>query len=560
MRLRSRRPRVLLAVCVGVSVVETLFVASFLPASSLALATQASAPPPFDLFHDLRWIVVYHESWLGFALELLALLVVRSAVLTLVVRAAWPLDVTLEPIAATARRSAIYVVVVSLLLAPWVGLMFAMAVVSLSWMFFVAVPVVLMLSVLVAGGAIDGSWWRRVVSRRVVGIVVLGFVAITGFGSVLATCPSWLQLPVAALAGLVNAWLWVQLVDAVLHAPVTTWRVPVVPVGVAGVFAVVIVGTVAGFALARHPVARLVAPPAGAATEWRPSTAVGRATPLLVVTGFNTEWDGVAKQAVRLDVPQRRFSYRGMADGHPQPYRRDDTHRSLRHLAHELAAQVDAYHRVTHRPVTLVAESEGALLAKAYLAGTPHAPIDHLVVVSPLIDLGRVYYPPADAEGWGVFGKLEMEGLSWALSGLSPVDVTPDTPFLRSIVDDAPAFHELMTCPLPGIRQAAILPLDTGVAAPAPRRIGIPYVVVPHFHGGMLDDAATAKVVRQVLDGRPLDDAAGWSFTEGVVQAGASAWQVPSLAADVNDAWVDEPGGHGCGAVRTHLRAWLRAG
>jgi hypothetical protein len=303
----------------------------------------------------------------------------------------------------------------------------------------------------------------------------------------------------------------------------------------------------------------LVEPPAGAATEWSPTTARGRATPLLVVTGFNTEWDGVAKQAVHLAVPQRRFSYRGVADGHPLPYARDDTHRSLRTLALELAAQVDAYHRDTGRPVTLVAESEGALLAKAYLAGTPDAPVDHLVVVSPLIDPGRVYYPPAGEEGWGVFGKLEMDGLAWALGGLSPVDVTPDTPFLRSIVDDAPAFHELMECGLPGVRQAAILPLDTGVSAPAPRHIGIPFVVVPGFHGGMLDDASTAAVVRDVLDGRAVTDHDGWSFTEGVVQAGASAWQVPSLATDVNEAWSDAPGDHDCGSVRAHLRAWLRA-
>jgi len=558
MPFRSARSRLLVALCVVSSVTETLLVAAFLPRSSLALATQATAPPPFDLFHDLRWLVVYHESWLGFASELVAFVVLRGALLTVLVRAAWPTDRPLEPLAVTARRSVLYVVVVTLLLTPWVGLMFAMAVVSLSWLFFVAVPVVLMLSVLVAGGAVDGSWWRRVVTMRVVGLVVLTFVAITAFGSVLATCPPFWRIPVAALAGVVNAWLWLELAAAVLRAPASTRRVPVVPLAVTGVFVVVIVGTVAGFAWSHHPVTRFVAPPAEAATEWSPERAGARGAPLLVVTGFNTQWDGVASQSVHLDVPQRRFSYRGTADGHPLPYARDDTHRSLRDLARELGAQVDAYHRDTGRPITLVAESEGALLAKAYVASTPDAPVDGLVEVSPLIDPGRVYYPPGDTEGWGVFGKLEMDGLSWALSGLSPVDVTPDTPFLRSIVDDAPAFHDLMTCPIPGVRQAAILPLDTGVSAPAPLRIGIPFVVVPGFHGGMLDDASTAAVVRDVLAGRAVTDDDGWSFTEGVVQAGASAWQVPSLAADVNDAWAGEPGGHDCGAVRAHLRAWLR--
>ncbi len=554
-RLRGRRW--LVAVCVGVAVGETLLVSSLLSASSVALATQASAPPPFDLFHDLRWLVVYHESWFGFAFELLLVLLLRSVLLTVLVRAAWPRDVVPEPLAVTARRSAIYVVVVSLLLAPWVGLMFAMAVVSLSWLFFVAVPVVLMLAVLVAGGAIRSSWWRGPVSWPVAGVVVLSFVAITGFGSVLSTCPAGWRLPVAAVAGLVNAWLWVRLVRAVVVRPVTRLRVPVVPVGVAGVFALVIVGTVAGFVFSSHPVTRLVAPAAEAATEWTPAAVATATTPLMVVTGFNTQWDGVPSQSVHLAVPQRRFSYRGFDDDRPLPYGRDDTHRSIRALVGELRRQVDAYHRDTDEPITLVAESEGALLAKAYVAATPHAPVRNLVVVSPLVEPGRVYYPPADGEGWGVFGRFEMEGLSWALGGLSPVAITPDTPFLRSIVDDAPAYNTLMSCPLPGVRQAAVLPLDTGVSAPAPRRIGIPFTVVPGFHGGMLDDASTAAVVERVLEGRPVQEHEGWSLTEGVIQAGASAWQVPALATDVNHEWDREPAEGDCAAVRRHLQSSL---
>ena len=249
-----------------------------------------------------------------------------------------------------------------------------------------------------------------------------------------------------------------------------------------------------------------------------------------------------------------------MADGHPLPYDRADTHRSLRVLARELGEQVDAYHRATGQAITLVAESEGALLAKVYVAGTPDAPVRNLVLVSPLVDPGRVYYPPSGAEGWGVFGKLEMDGLSWALGGLSPVDVTPDTPFLRSIVDQAPTLHRLMSCALPGVRQAAVLPLDTGVSAPAPRVIGIPFTVVPGFHGGMLDDASTATVVATVVGGGRVEDHSGWSFTEDVIQAGASAWQVPALAVDLNEAWAGEPDGHDCAAVRAHLRAWMARG
>ena len=43
--------------------VETLVVRTVGPSDGAALAPQVSAPPPFDLFHDLRWISVYHNSW-----------------------------------------------------------------------------------------------------------------------------------------------------------------------------------------------------------------------------------------------------------------------------------------------------------------------------------------------------------------------------------------------------------------------------------------------------------------------------------------------------------------
>jgi hypothetical protein len=554
-RLRGRSR--LIGICVGASVLETLLVGAIAP-TALGLAMQSSAPPPFDVFHDLRWLVVYHQTWLGFALELAGFVVVRSALITVLVRCAWPRNVPREPLAVTLRRSVIYVVVVTVLLAPWVGLMFALAVVSLSWLFFVAVPVVLMLAMLVAGGAVSGEAWRRTISWRTVGIVMLAFFAVTGFASVITTCsPAW-RLPVAALAGVANAWLWVRLVAAVLLPRAVPRLVPVAPIGIAAVFALVIGGTVAGFELSSHRMAQLAVATAAASTgrDWKPSLGSSE-TPLMVVTGFNTEWHGAASQFVRLDLPQRRFSYRGAVDGSPLPYTRDDTHRSLRDLARDLRAQVDAYHRVTGEPITIVAESEGALLAKAYLAATPRAPVRNLVVLSPLVEPGRVYYPRSGDEGWGAFGGLELEGLAWALGGLSPVDVTPDTPFLRSIVDDAPVFRGLMSCALPGVRQAAVLPLDTGVSTPAPDALGIPFTVVPAFHGGMLDDATTASVVARVISGRAPPGDEGWSLAEDVIRSGASAWQVPGLARDVNAAWSRDPSADDCSAIRVHLQEWI---
>ena len=552
MRRRGR----LVALCAGAAVVETVLVGALAPASSLGLATQVTAPPPFGVFHDLRWIVVYHESWLGLALELLAFVMFRSVVTTLCLRAAWPHDLPPEPLAVTIRRSVLFTAAVGLLLAPWAALTFALAIVSLSWLFFVAIPVVLMLALFVHGGAVTGTWWRRTLSLRSIGWVLSAFVALSAFGSVLTTCPPWARLPVAFAAGVVNAWLWVRVVDAVLHRPRAPRRAPVAPVGVAAVLALVVGGTAVGFALSTKPSLRFVTT-ADAATEWSPPLAAG-GTPLVVITGFDTKWDGRARRYVAVDLPQWRFSYRGSAYGAPLPYRADDTHRGLEVLVRNLARQVDIYHRATGRELTLVAESEGALVARAYLAAYPHAPVRNLVSLSPLVAPGRVYYPTVGDEGWGAGGALAMEGFAWALGGVSPVHVTPDTPFLRSIVDQAPALRALMSCRVPNVHEIAVLPLDSGVSAPAPQTIGVRYTVIPAFHGGMLDDASTAAIVRRVVAGRAVPRDEGWTLAEEVIQAGASAWQVPQLSTSINDAWHGAPSSGDCRAIRAHLERTFR--
>ncbi len=341
-RLRSHRS--LVVVCTAAAVVEALLVSAFAPTSSLGLATQVTAPPPFGVFHDLRWIVVYHESWIGLACELLAFVVVRSLLTAVCLRAAWPHDIGPEPWAVTIRRSVLFTVIVGVLLAPWAALMFALAVVSLSWLFFVAIPVVLMLALLVHGGAVTGSWWRRTLSARSLGWVLVAFVALSVFGSIMTTCPVWARVPVAALAGCANAWLWLHVVDAVLHRRRIPRAFPVAPVGIAG--------------------------------------------------------------------------------------------------AH--------------------------------------------------------------------------------------------------------------------VRQLAVLPLDTGVSAPSPSSFRIPYTVVPAFHGGMLDDETTASVVtRTVADKRvPIDD--GWSLAEDVIQAGASAWQVPQLTSGINASWSHAPDPDNCRAIRAYLQHQMR--
>ena len=272
-------------------------------------------------------------------------------------------------------------------------------------------------------------------------------------------------------------------------------RRPFVLVALGAVLALVIGGTAIGFAVST------------AVESGRTPIPVARSStgpPVLVVKGFNSKWDGITRQWVRGDFRIRRFSYRGLdAAGEPRPYDRDDTHQSLRDLAREMRAQVDAFRRATGQPVGIVAESEGSLVALAYLTATPRAPVRSLVVLSPLLDPGRVYYPPSGSGGWGLAAGTVLDGISAIVGDLGPVDVSSDTPLFRSIVAEGPALRGLLRCPAPGVRELAVLPIDSGVSAPSPPHIAIPYTVRPAFHGGLLGDDTTANLVERTLQGTP---------------------------------------------------------
>src|SRR4029079_16396859 len=123
------------------------------------------------------------------------------------------------------------------------------------------------------------------------------------------------------------------------------------------------------------------------------------------------------------------------------------THQSLRDLAREMRTQVDAFHDVTGEPVGIVAESEGSLVALAYIAATPHAPVRSPVVLSPLLDPGLVYYPRSGDSGWGLAAGAVLDGISDVVGDLGPVQVSSDTALFRSIVSEGPALRGLLRCP-----------------------------------------------------------------------------------------------------------------
>ena len=550
-RARLRDRPVLVVAAVGLAVGELAIVSLLGPHTALASAPQVSAPAPFDVFHDLRWLVVYVPSWLAFVLALAGFFLARTVVTAVLVANAWPTAVVRPEMRELLRRAAWSTAILTLILVPWVVVLFATAVFSLSYLWIVAVPVVVMISLVVHQSAVTTQWWRLRPRWATIGPILAAFSALTVTGALIASAGPWWRLPLAFVAGAVNAWCWLRVTHAVAGQPVPSQGHPFVVVGLTGILVLVLGGAAVGFAVA-EAVERARAPIPIARVD-----ATG--PPVLVVKGFNSKWNGTTLQWVSGNFRIRRFSYLGLdARGRPRPYGRDATHRSVRALAHLLEAQVDAFHADTGEDIGIVAESEGALVALTYLLGTPDAPVRSIVVLSPLPEPGRVSYPAPGRVGWGVAAGAALNVTAAVVDALSPVEVRADTPLFRSMVEDAPLFQGLMRCRVPGVHELVVLPFDTGLAAPLPASIDVPAIVRPGFHGGLLGDDRSEQLVRRVLRGRDVSGASRWKTTERVVQALASPWQVPSLTKSLEPSWRDLPDPDDCPAVRRALHEYLQ--
>jgi hypothetical protein len=534
--------RRLVTLCVGLAALEAGILELLHAGWAAGMAPQVVAPAPFGVFHDLRWLVVYHRSLPAFCVELVALLLFRSALDTLLVREAWPADQPRPPFLRAWSRTLLFTIVAAILLAPWVVLLFGLAVVSLSWLFFSAIPPMLAVALLTNGGAVSTDWWRRTVPLRAVGWIALTFVAMSACGGLVSHDRGGWAVPVAAAGGLFNAWAWNGVVGAMTSERRSRRFAPVAPAALVFLLAVVAGGTEIGFAVttARAHDQRVRAREAAGAP--RPDAG----TPVLVASGFGTRWDGTSGPWLAGPFDEERFSYKGLdGTGRPLAYDPSDTSASLTTLDAEMATQVNALALRDHRKVSIVAASEGTLVAETYLARNRSAPVDQVVLLSPLVTPGRVYYPPPGTDGWGVVGREGLAALSGALGGLSPLHVSPGTPLFRSIETDAPVIQSLLACPPSGVHLAAVEPVADAVASPDDPDPEVPTVVVPAFHSGTLGDPNADVAVTDILENKPLPGSGGWSTFEHVLRPVSAVWGVPQLAASVNPAWSSRSGSCG---------------
>src|SRR5207302_5397008 len=86
----------LIALCAGANLLEATLVLSFVPGRALSLSPQASAVASFGVFHDLRWLSVYSNSWAAAGAEISAAIALRALLIAMAVRWAWP-DVAARP-------------------------------------------------------------------------------------------------------------------------------------------------------------------------------------------------------------------------------------------------------------------------------------------------------------------------------------------------------------------------------------------------------------------------------------------------------------------------------
>jgi hypothetical protein len=513
-----------------------------------AIALQASAPSPWGQFHDLRWLLVFNDSWLTLALGAVGLVCARSLLDTFVVRQLRPgrREFLRDALSEAAFTSAMLV-----LLLPWAVMGFGVGVVPISWLFFTSLPPVFAIALASGHGSATPQWWHRVPPRGAVAWTAATFAAASLGGLATESAPSWAWVPIAAAAGLFYARAWRGVVSAVARPRGRQRWVPLTPALGVGMLAVAVSGAAIAFAVvgSRRPPAPLAAAPAS--PPRRGSTAV------LVASGFDSVLSAATPTptfGLGPGFDAVRFSYRGVgAGGQPLDYGAADTHASLRHLARLMAAQVGSLYRSTDRPVDVVAESEGALVARVFLAAYPHAPVSRVVLLSPLDQPGRVYYPPGGGQGFGVATGRVLEGVTDLLAGISPIHLRADSPFLRSVVGEAPGLRGLLSCPT---RPAEDLlePLADALADPASPGPAVPAVVVAAFHGGLLTNPQAQRDVGLLLRGRRVAPDGALDAAETVLRGAAAGWQAPTLPLALYTASPDHPS---CAAMTASIRRWV---
>ncbi len=254
---------------------------------------------------------------------------------------------------------------------------------------------------------------------------------------------------------------------------------------------------------------------------------------VLVVAGFGSTCcdDANTLRAAEPGMLVRQFSYLGLnASGQPVPYRQPTGDLSIQVLGDRMATQVDKLYQQTHRPVDVVAESEGTLGLYAMLARHPHVHVGSLVLLSPIVE------PDEEGEAGQAAATVPGEALitlNSLIGGISPYGSAGAQALIDSVSQVGASYFAAVSRDnrLPWL---AVVPLANAVTLPAcswPQNV----VFVDAFHGGLLGDASVLRMVEEFLaDGtpaRPSQAQRGLRNAATFIAAAASAWRMPDLHA-----------------------------
>ncbi len=547
----SRRSALLGVLTTSLALAEAVALQWVHYVSALPLAPQVSAPAPFGTFHDVRWIWTYGWSWWSVAWMLAALLAFRSLVNAAVIHLAWPSEATRPSYGTLLRRSLPYTLLALAVISPWAAVSFAASAAGFSQLMLGAIIGTVIVALVLPPAIITGHWWRRVLPWRSMGWVALSWLELMVAALAMTYAPAWVTLLVAAGGGLFNAWAWHQIVHTVVHAGAPRWTVPALPV-----LSVVVSGGLVAAGAASF--ATTFGGPAGGSREAIPTPQVRPSGhPVLYVPGFGSSYDGGRFQLFGPGWQTVHFSYRGLSSaGTPLPYPPQATYQSLATSAQRLARQIDALHRKSGTAVSVVAESEGTMVARAYFAAHPHPPVDVFVQTSPLVRPARVYYPRSGRDGYGEAGAAEFRGLL----GLARLEthgfgLHADVPFLRSLVANAALYRDQALCPVPGVTNHMFVPLEAALTVYRGPYTDTPWTALPAFHAGLVGDLGVQKEIAQVLRTGNAAGHQGWRAAFEVIRGAAGAWQVPGLPLQQRTQWGAAPnsdpefGHHACPAA-----------
>jgi hypothetical protein len=548
--------RGLLAFAVTAAMAEAALLGVLAPAAR-SLAPQVTALPPLAVFHDLRWLYSAHRSWLGFTALLAATILVRSAVIALLVRLAWPDRASTPPPLAATRCALGLTVFASLLMSPIVSLTLGVAILPFSWPFLASLPVMLLIALPLSHGGVVNSWWRTLPPLPAVGWMLADFVVLSVAAAAIGRLPAAGAVPIAGLAGLFNARAWYGLTTAVAAAmdrtgahahaygygwwtsPWQAHRLPVAPMATATTILLITVATRLAF-LASVPARATVAKeeaagPVVAAGPLAPPAA-GRGgpglSPVLEIAGFGSHCCAQDRALARAmpGIVVQQFSYLGLdPGGNPLPYGPSASNLRLPVLGDRIAAQVWRLHARTGRQVDIVAESEGTLGVYAMLARHPDVPVSAVVLLSPIIAPGQVSYPVGG--GAAMVPGGELQAVVWFVGGLSPFGTSGAQTLIAS-VNESGARFAAAAARHHGLRLLELVPLADAVTMPA-CQLPSNVLVLPAMHGALLGDPPALRTVRDFLAHRPVSADGGLRSAAEFVAAAATAWRIPQATVPI---------------------------